>query len=185
LRCLERAIVHRRRGLAALLPLGILARSRNYLAQHLQSTGGQVAAGGAALATVGVIALAVSHSGSPTKASSLTVRGKPVAPREIANLDRFAGLEVEASGSVVRAVPADEGFWIGGAGANRVWVQLAGKWESPVEVTVGQRLSFVGRIVDHAPSFARRVGLSHSESAPLLRQQRQHVVVQRERLQTK
>ncbi len=72
---LSEALIHRRRGLAALLPLGMIARARNYLAQHLQTAGGQVAAVGATVATVGVVVLALSNSGAPTtKASSLSVR---------------------------------------------------------------------------------------------------------------
>jgi hypothetical protein len=180
---LSEALQHRR-GLTALLPLGIIGRARNYLAQQLQTAGGQVAAGGAAVATVGVIVLALSNSGAPTtKASSLSVRGEPVAPREIANLDRFAGLEVKASGSMVRSVPADEGFWIGGTGDNQVWVELTGKAESPVNVRVERRVSFLGRIVDHSRNFVRRVGIDQSESAPLLRRQQQHIVVKRKSLQ--
>jgi RNA polymerase sigma factor (sigma-70 family) len=181
---LSEALIHRRRGLAALLPLGMIARARSSLAQQLQTAGGQVAAGGAAVATVGVIVLAFSNSGAPTtRASSLSVRGEPVAPREIANLDRFAGLGVKASGSMVRSVPADEGFWIGGTGDNRVWVELTGRTESPVKVRVGRRVSFLGRIVDHPRSFVRRVRIDQSESAPLLRRQQQHVVVKRKSLQ--
>jgi RNA polymerase sigma factor (sigma-70 family) len=181
---LSDALIHRRRGLAALLPLGMFARARTYLTQHLQTAGGQVAAGGAAVATVGVIVLTLWNSGPPTaRASSLSVQGKPVSPRAIANLDRFAGLEVKASGSMVRSVPADEGFWIGGTGDNRVWVELTGRTESPVEVAVGRRVSFFGRIAAHSRSFIRRVGIDRSESAPLLRRQQQHIVVKRRTLQ--
>jgi hypothetical protein len=106
-----------------------------------------------------------------------------VAPRAIANLDRFAGLTVKASDSTVRSVPADEGFWIGGSGDNRVWVKLTGAAESRVDVTVGRHVSFLGRIVAHSSSFVRRIGIARSESASLLQRQEQHIVVKRRRLQ--
>jgi RNA polymerase sigma factor (sigma-70 family) len=204
---LSEALIHRRRGLAVLLPLGMIAQARNFLARHLQTATGQVAAVGVAVATAGVVVLAVASSGTPTtsggpttteeltttegptalgesttKVGSLSVRGKLVAPWEVAGTDRFAGLEVKASGSVVRSVPADEGFWIGGTGDNRVWVQLMGRSESPMDVTAGRRVSFSGRIVKHSLSFVRRVGIETSESAGLLRQQQHHIVVREESL---
>jgi RNA polymerase sigma factor (sigma-70 family) len=180
---LSDALIHRRRGLGALLPLGMITRARDYLAQHLQTAGGQVAAGGATVAIVGIAALTLWNSDPPAaRPASLSVRGKPVGPRAIANLDRFAGLTVKASGSTVRSVPADEGFWIGGSGDNRVWVKLTGTAESPVDVTVGHRVSFLGRIVAHPSSFVRRIGIDQSESASLLQRQQQHIVVHRKRL---
>ena len=65
---------------------------------------------------------------------------------------------------------------------DRVWVKLTGTRESRPRVQRGDRVSFTGRMVEHQPGFARRVGVTVSEGAGLLDQQGYHVEVRANRL---
>ncbi|HEX9991976.1 MAG TPA: sigma-70 family RNA polymerase sigma factor [Acidimicrobiales bacterium] len=87
-----------------------------------------------------------------------------LAPDELA---AFAGHRVEASGVQVLGVPADEGFWVGSGPDRRIWVALEGTGESPVEISPGQRLDFVGTLVANPPGYARSLGLSPADQAAL------------------
>jgi hypothetical protein len=97
-------------------------------------------------------------------------------------LSRYVGDPVRAQGVRVQQVAADEGFWVGTSPRDRVWVQLTGTRESRPRVQRGDRVSFTGRMVEHQPGFARRVGVTASEGASLLDQQGYHVEVRADRL---
>ena len=75
---------------------------------------------------------------------------------------------------VVQAVPANEGFWAG-CGADRLWVQLEGRSESPFSVRAGQRLTLRGLIQVNPPGFRAAVGLSPEEGAGELDRQGYHL----------
>ena len=111
---------------------------------------------------------AVIPAGDPT----LTSEGRAILPlTSRPPLSRYAGDPVRAQGVRVQQVAADEGFWVGTSPRDRVWVQLTGTRESRPRVQRGDGVSFTGRMVEHQPGFARRVGVTASEGAGLLKQQ--------------
>jgi RNA polymerase sigma factor (sigma-70 family) len=172
---LSESLVRRRRGLAAWLPLAFLSRIRNQLVRVLRTTRGQVSVGVAGAAAAGVV-YALAGSGAPPVQSTLSVGARAVTPRHVATLPRWSGSRIRAQDARVVAVPADEGFWIGGRSPNRVWVRLRTGGESSVEVQVRDRVSFVGTVRSHGPDFARHAGIGGQDLA-LLRSQSQHISV--------
>ena len=82
------------------------------------------------------------------------------------------GEDVSGRAFVVRAVPADEGFWIGNRKGDRVWVRILRTGESRFKVRAGETVSFTGDVVEHAPTFARRFGSKRRG-----RSRRQHIEV--------
>ena len=114
---------------------------------------------------------------------TLTSEGRAILPLTgRPSLSRYAGDPVRAQGVRVQQVAADEGFWVGTSPRDRVWVQLTGTRESRPRVQPGDRVSFTGRMVEHQPGFARRVGVTAGEGAGLLDQQGYHVEVRADRL---
>jgi RNA polymerase sigma factor (sigma-70 family) len=99
----------------------------------------------------------------------------PVPGREV--LARHAGQRVRGVNVPTRGVYADEGFWAGTGTGDQLWVQLAGRGESPFRVRPGQRASFTGRLVPSPPGFAERVGMVPSEGATLAGRQAHHIEV--------
>ena len=99
----------------------------------------------------------------------------PVPGREI--LARHAGQRVRGVNVPTRGVYADEGFWAGTGNGDQLWVQLAGRGESPFRVRPGQRATFTGRLVPSPPGFAERVGMVPSEGATLAGRQAHHIEV--------
>jgi hypothetical protein len=99
------------------------------------------------------------------------------------SLAGFVGRPVTATDVVVRSVAADEGFWVGGGGSDRVWVQLTGAGESAYSVAPGDRVSFTGRVVGHDTGFAAQVGVDPAEGAEQLTGQAAHVAVAQADLQ--
>jgi hypothetical protein len=91
-------------------------------------------------------------------------------------LANLVGREVTSDGVTVQSVPADEGFWIG-HGADRLWVQLAVRTESPQHIRPGQTVQFRGRLVQNPPGFPQRVGLTAVDGAGQLQQQGVHILV--------
>jgi hypothetical protein len=118
-----------------------------------------------------------------TAVSGLTVGGTTLLPLERASgpggdLSGFAGRTVTAEGVAVQSVPADEGFWLGTAADERVWVQLTVQpGESPFVVATGDRVSFTGRMAAHSDTFAAQVLPGDPAASALLSRQRAHVEV--------
>jgi hypothetical protein len=90
---------------------------------------------------------------------TLVSEGEAVLPLSSTRpLRRYAGSRVGARRAVVQLVAADEGFWVGRGGRDRVWVRLTGVAESGFDVRAGQRVSFVGRMLPDPRRFARQAG---------------------------
>lgn len=87
-----------------------------------------------------------------------------------------ASAPVSADAVSVLAVPGDEGFWVGDTGS-RIWVQMAGPGESPLQVTVGMRMSFQGTIVVNAPNFVKDLALKEAQDRAALEASDVHIVV--------
>ncbi len=170
------ALRHRQRALAALHPLswaavaaaGAWAFVRRQPARVATGTGVVAAvAGGAFLLTAqatpvpAVRAVPASvASTDPAPSSSLTVRGERQLPWQGGQLPLGAA---RGEGVVVSAVPADEGFWVGGGPGQRLWVTIVGVGESPQRVRPGDRVSFVGEAVRLSPSQVGRLGLTDGQ----------------------
>ena len=173
-------LIHRRRALAALLPIPWLAKGWAVIQRQLNTPAGQATA-----VSLGVVAVAaalfVAYSGdertpsTPSGKGVLIVPGQRVTPRSLASSDRFLGKSVRSSNVTVLAVPADEGFWIGTSAANRVWVQLPQGKESRAHIVAGDHVRLRGRVVPHTDSFPKRVGVTASEGPGELRRSHQHI----------
>jgi hypothetical protein len=82
----------------------------------------------------------------------------------------------------VESVPADEGFWIGTGGTDRVWVQLTTNDESAITITAGQLLDLAGPVVPHGPDFAGKAGVSVADGAEQLTRAGAHLEVDPNRI---
>jgi RNA polymerase sigma factor (sigma-70 family) len=186
---LSEPLTERRRALAGLLPLGLFkpleglrAWVRNHPGQATAGTGAVVGAALLAAQLLGGDPPPQPPVAAPTTVIpgdfTLTSEGRAILPlTSRPPLSRYAGDPVRAQGVRVQQVAADEGFWVGTSPRDRVWVQLTGSRESRPRVQRGDRVSFTGRMVEHQPGFARRVGVTASEGAGLLDQQGYHVEV--------
>jgi len=185
--CAELAppLISRDRALAGLvpwLPLGAMhGKIEGLIRRHPRSSISTVAAA-TVLAAAGVTAAVTSApapapppaavaaptttetTAAPTPAPSalnavpnVTVDAQPLVA-EPSRLAAVAGRGANAVSARVQAVPADEGFWVGKDDA-RIWVQFVGSAESPVQVKVGQLLTFTAQVTANTPSFLSRVGL--------------------------
>ena len=185
--CAELAppLISRDRALAGLvpwLPLGALhGKIEGLIRRHPRSSISTVAAA-TVLAAAGVTAAVTSApapapppaavaaptttetTAAPTPAPSalnavpnVTIDAQPLVA-EPGRLAAVAGRGANAASARVQAVPADEGFWVGKDDA-RIWVQFVGSAESPVQVKVGQLLTFTARVTANTSSFLSRVGL--------------------------
>ena len=191
---LSEPLTERRRALAGLLPLGLVkpleglrAWVRNHPGQATAGTGAVVGAALLAAQLLGGDPPPQPPVAAPTTVIpgdlTLTSEGRAILPLTgRPPLSRYAGDPVRAQGVRVQQVTADEGFWVGTSPRDRVWVQLTGTRESRPRVQRGDRVSFTGRMVEHQPGFARRVGVTASEGASLLDQQGYHVEVRADRL---
>jgi RNA polymerase sigma factor (sigma-70 family) len=192
---LSEPLTERRRALAGFLPLGLFkpleglrAWVRNHPAQATAGTGAVVGAALLAAQLLGGDPPPQPPVAAPTTTVipgdlTLTSQGRAILPLTgRPPLSRYAGDPVRAQGVRVQQVAADEGFWVGTSPRDRVWVQLTGTRESRPRVQRGDRVSFTGRMVEHQPGLARRVGVTASEGAGLLDQQGYHVEVRADRL---
>ncbi|WP_249522158.1 hypothetical protein [Modestobacter marinus] len=66
----------------------------------------------------------------------------------------------------VFAVPTGEGFWIGTETA-KIWVQLVGQGESPMDVNPGDRVSFTGEVVPNGDGFVEGLSLPADQATAL------------------
>jgi RNA polymerase sigma factor (sigma-70 family) len=193
---LSEPLTERRRALAGLLPLGLvkpLEGLRGWVRNHpVQATAGTGAVVGAGLLVAQLLGgnpppqppvAAPTTTVIPAGDRTLTSEGRAILPLTgRPPLSRYAGDPVRAQGVWVQQVAADEGFWVGTSARDRVWVQLTGTRESRPRVQRGDRVSFTGRMVQHRPGFAGRVGVTAGEGAGLLDRQGQHVEVRADRL---
>jgi RNA polymerase sigma factor (sigma-70 family) len=186
---LSEPLVKRRRALAGLLPIGLpepVAKMRNWLRSH---PGPATAGSGALVGVLIVAAILAVHPGQQKRPPPVAIdrtlisAGQAILP--LAGrppLGRYAGRPVQGQGVRVQMVAANEGFWVGTSKRDRVWVQVTRTRESPFRVKTGQRVWFTGRMVANPPDFPKRVGVTSSEGASLLRQQGYHVEVPVDRL---
>jgi serine/threonine-protein kinase RsbT len=198
---LAQPLAERRRALTALLPFVVATNAARRLAGKARAHPAAAVAGGAVAAvavTAAVVtarqpdtpvraplAAATSVEPGPTEPpgatsttapEALTVGDRPLLDLAADELPAFAGQRVEASGVQVLGVPADEGFWVGSGPDRRVWVALEDSGESPVDISPGQRLDFVGTLVPNPPGYAESLGLPPTDRAALT-MARHHVVV--------
>ena len=188
-------LMRRERASAALHPLvwagvalsGAWAAARRHPARTGTAAVATVAlgfAGAAALSTAAPeggarpVASVPGAAGAPDAAAgSLSVLPDGPALLSSTGPVRTARGPVRAVRVVVESVPADEGFWVGPGPRQRVWVQLVGGGESPVQVRPGDEVSFDGRAVPLPSGHVQRVGLSADEGADELRDLGLHVEV--------
>jgi RNA polymerase sigma factor (sigma-70 family) len=191
-------LVARRRSLVGVLPLGLVKPLEGLRGWARDHPGQATAAGTGALVLSALLAVQLANGpearppapapavvtsaptvGDPTLISEgraiLPLTGRPP-------LSRYAGSPVQARGARVQQIAANEGFWVGSGGRDRVWVQLTGTGESGVQVKPGHKVTFVGRMVENPPGFARRAGVTPDEGAGLLEQQGHHIEVPADRL---
>ena len=191
---LSEPLTERRRALAGLLPLGLF-KPLEGLRAWVRNHPGQAAAGTGAVVGAALLAAQLLGGDPPPQPPvaapttvipgdlTLTSEGRAILPlTSRPPLSRYAGDPVRAQGVRVQQVAADEGFWVGTSPRDRVWVRLTGTRESRPRVQRGDRVSFTGRMVEHQPGFARRVGVTASEGAGQLDQQGYHVEVRTDRL---
>ncbi len=171
-------LVERRRSIAALLPIPVIARSigslRAFVRAHPAASVGSALGTIASATTVVVVSSASPHRqvATPTSAPRPTVRAAPtpavldvrtLLPLSPTELHHLVKRRVVARKVPVVSVPADEGFWIGDSAARRIWVQLATGGESSIHVRAGQRASFNGVLRAQGSGFASRAGVADAE----------------------
>jgi RNA polymerase sigma factor (sigma-70 family) len=188
---MSRPLMDRRRPLAALWPLIPVHRLIGLVRERFHSGPAQAAAGVGVAAAVAVVAglgiAAVNDNGGTTQKTPPSAEKTSDVGRLRTDQGRVRvrgsalrshiGEEVSGRAIVVRAVPADEGFWIGNRKADRVWVRILRTGESGFKVRAGETVSFTGNVVEHTPTFARDSGVSDAEGAAELARSRQHIEV--------
>jgi len=87
--------------------------------------------------------------------------------QDVGDLSDVVGSRVVAEATDVQAVPGDEGFWVD-SGGEPAWVQLSTAGESPYEIRVGQRVRFVGEVVEHGADFAEQPEFSDVDAEALV-----------------
>ncbi len=88
----------------------------------------------------------------------------------------YAGQTVEARGARVLSL-AGRGFWVGSSGSDRVYVELEAEPDPSRRVAVGQRVSFVGRLVANTPEHLGQLGVTAPADRAQLERQGHHVDV--------
>lgn len=193
------ALVERQRAIAALHPLGWLAVGAGAAWGALRRNPGRAAAGttlaGAAMVG-GALLLAPADPApapspsqaaaaapaptvpSPAAAGLLTIAGDPALPLPAA-LPTGPAVADEVP---VHEVATDEGFWIGTGPGQRVWVELAGPDESPVQVRAGDLVSFTGEAVGSEADYAERIGLRADQGSAELAELGVHLAVPQQAL---
>ena len=176
---LSEPLSERRRALAGLWPALGLGRLvpwlRRQAAGHPVKTAA-TAAGAAGAAVVAVAALSGGPS-HPPPAPPLIVRANPPVPLSGAGpMAPYAGQTVEARGVRVLSL-SGAGFWVGTSGADRVYVELDDRAGTPPGVAVGQRVSFVGRLVANTPEHVDELGVTDAPDRAQLERQGHHLDV--------
>lgn len=106
--------------------------------------------------------------GEAGRGGTLLVNGNDLYPFLSGNLLRVANTQVEGKSVPVIEVVSDKSFWVGRSKAQRLLVELNLKGAAPPEVTAGQKVQFVGQIVDIAGGDH---GVTDDEGVQLLRRQ--------------
>lgn len=199
-------LLNRDRTVAGLLPWVALGTPHGWVGGWLRAHPRAGVTGGASAVVVGLAAatlLVVSHLSPPPDPSpagvahprpAVTSVGSagppPPAPAAVPHLTSGGGrvvpatsqlgtaasAPVVATGVVVLAVPGDEGFWVGDDRA-RIWVQMSGRAESPLQVVAGMRLAFEGTLVRTTPAFVRSLGLARPQDRAAVTAEGVHVEV--------
>jgi hypothetical protein len=105
---------------------------------------------------------------------TLLVNGNDLYPFLGGNLLRVANKQVEGNAVPVIEVAGDKSFWVGRSKAQRLLVVLNLKGAAATEVNPGQKVQFVGQIVDSAGGDH---GVTNHEGLQLLRRQGHHASV--------
>ncbi len=179
---LSQPLLHRRRTLAMIWPLvGVeaLARWLRRAARSHPRPTAAVAFSAVVLVAVAVMALRPDDRPDPTlwveASSPIPLSGaEPMAPH--------AGKVVVARGVRVQSVADPAGFWVGGAPAERVWVDVHDNAEPP-RLTAGQRVSFRGTVVANTPETLETAGRSSPGDRAQLEQQGFHIDIAGDTLQ--
>jgi RNA polymerase sigma factor (sigma-70 family) len=203
-------VVQRRRPLAALWPLpalfelkgmlaawfavakkyilGVLHGAWKFIGTLLPTPAAKIAA--ATVATLVTGSVIAGGGGSDERPSSLsqppalglTVDGRPVSPKELANRARLTSARVRGTNVPVLSDLGDEGFWVGRGNENRIWVEItSNKGESQIDVDADDQVAFVGTVTRHTPRYAKSVGVKPFGEA-VLRAQANHIEVRVEDL---
>jgi RNA polymerase sigma factor (sigma-70 family) len=187
-------LLTRRRSLTGLAPVAVVlaapGRVWGWARAHPAPASGAGAATAAVAVTVGLLlsrdapapaaAAPAPVAAGPTAATpaTLSVGGTRLLPADrVASLRPEVGRAAVARDAPVQSVPADEGFWVGAASGQRVWVQLKTAGESPVRIRPGQRVSFTGVVVRAPDGMPREVGLTGAEGAAELTAEGAYVLV--------
>lgn len=112
--------------------------------------------------------------GKTSRGGTLLVNGNDLYPFLGGNLLRVANTQVEGKAVPVIEVAGDRSFWVGRSKAQRLLVVLNLKGSAPPDVTPGQKVQFVGQIVDSAGGDH---GVTDDEGLQLLRRQGHHASV--------
>jgi hypothetical protein len=105
---------------------------------------------------------------------TLLVNGDDLYPFLGGNLLRVANAQVEGKSVPVVEVVSDKSFWVGRSKAQRLLIVLNLKGGAPPKVAPGQKVQFVGQIVDSAGGDH---GVTDDEGLQLLRRQGHHASV--------
>ncbi len=88
----------------------------------------------------------------------------------------YGGRTVEARGAGVLSL-SGEGFWVGTSDADRVFVEVEGGAAASPRVAVGQRVSFVGRLVPNTPEHLEELRVVDPGDKAQLARQGHHIDV--------
>ena len=190
----------RRRGLAWLLPLGLLLLALLGLAlyfglrddggdevggnaavqEQAQQDGGGSGAGGGSAGGGSAGGGSAGGGGASADAGSgtLTAGSRSLLPIPSAPvLSGLAGQQVTGTSVPVESVVSDEAFWVGTSEQNRVFVRLERGSESPFRVRAGENVSFRGVLAQANAGLAEELGVTEAEGAALLARQGSYVDV--------
>jgi hypothetical protein len=178
---LAEPLVTRRRPLAALLLL--ISVAWRWLRRHPRHVAtGAVAVGAVAVVAIGAWAPRHQEAAPLTPTTTFRLLAPLRTPtRNLlpvpSDLSDSIGESVVAESVPVEAVVGDEAFWVGTSQVDRVLIILTGGAESPATITVGQRVSFAGRLVGVTSNVAADAGIDASEGADLLNTQAAYIAV--------
>jgi hypothetical protein len=174
---LSEPLSQRRRALAGWWPALGLHRLFRWLRRRAADHPVQAAVTAAATAAAAAAVALSGGPGGPPPPPPLVVQRNPPAPLSGAEpMAPHAGQAVEARGVRVRSV-AGRGFWVGSSEADRVYVELDARADPSRAVAVGQRVSFVGRLVANTPEHLGELGVTAPADKAQLERQGHHVDV--------
>ena len=103
--------------------------------------------GTAAIAIVAAVVAATLLVGDDQPSPTLTVQqNPPIAISGRQALAPYQGQTIKAQRVKVYSAPGDEGFWVGEAAAERIWVNQDTGEPLSKRVAAGQRVSFIGKL---------------------------------------